>query len=228
MTEYIQSDETHEDVGKITVDFVTQVFLENRDYWARQLSITFPMPEDEMEDLMQENYLRLLTQYPMYEGRNNSSFKTWAYTVVRNHTINLIRQRSTQGKGVNNEVNMSSIDHNFNYMDSNDGNADVLNFLSTKEDRYDDPEHMLEVQQMYDIVFESLDELPEKMKKAYMMRTIHGSDYQVIADSIGSSYGGVRILVHQARKRIRERMKDLIGDDSRLQEIIDDNDIGDE
>lgn len=56
------------------------------------------------------------------------------------------------------------------------------------------------------LVMSLLKELPEKQRDIFQLREVEGLDYSEIAEHLDISLDQVKVNLHRARKRIRERM----------------------
>lgn len=57
--------------------------------WIYNIALTFVGDKEEAADLMQEVLIKIVTKLDSF--KHNSSFKTWAYRIVKNHFLNMKR-----------------------------------------------------------------------------------------------------------------------------------------
>ncbi len=89
------------------------------------------------------------------------------------------------------------------------------NELAVVHDSPATPEQELAATRLQKRVHEALGRLPEKRRKAAMLRLDAGLSYAEIATAVGSTERSARVLVHMALKTLREELGDLLGARSR-------------
>ncbi len=72
------------------------------------------------------------------------------------------------------------------------------------------PEQMAEGAALARRVRDALGAMPEKRRRAAMLRLDAGLSYKEIAAALNSTEGSTRVLVHNALKELKERLADLI------------------
>ena len=60
---------------------------------------------------------------------------------------------------------------------------------------------------------EALDELPPKLRAAVVLRDIYDLPHEAIAAELGISESAAKVRLHRARRKLRERLYPLAGDD---------------
>ena len=75
---------------------ISFTILYNR-YYYRLLSFINKMVkhQNESEDLLQDVFLKAVKNFSCFQNRNESSLKTWLFTIANNTAIDFIRKRST-------------------------------------------------------------------------------------------------------------------------------------
>lgn len=163
-----------------TLEFNTQMIgLETSLlYYAKSLTNN----EDESKDLVQETFLKVLSNRDKY--RNNTNFKAWTFTILKNTFINnynklssknTIRDSSEDGYLLNN-TQFDNVTP-----DSTFGESEIHRTLSNLEDEYKIP-------------FESF---------------LNGYKYHEIAENMKLPIGTIKSRIYFARKKLTEQLIDF-------------------
>ena len=72
------------------------------------------------------------------------------------------------------------------------------------------PEQAMRAVQCGERITETLESMPEKRRRAAMLRLDGGLSYAEIGDALETSEGSARVLVHMAIKTLRESLSDLV------------------
>lgn len=139
-------------------------------------------PED-AQDCLQEAMLRIFKSIASFKGQ--SSFSTWVYRITMNTCLDELRRRK-------NRTNVS-LD---NLLDSGWSPAD----------EGDGPEnHTIRViKQQY--LHRFMEELPEDMRSAVVLRDVEGYAYEDIANMLNVNVGTVKSRISRAREKLREKI----------------------
>lgn len=132
--------------------------------------------EEDAKDIVQDSLLKLWNKRKGL--KNIKSYKSFAMTIVRNASIDLIRKRK------------------------NDSVEPDL--LIEKENL--NPENQLEVADQLRKVREIINKLNDQQKELIQMRDIEGLDYTEIQEITGLSINTIRVNISRARKEIRSQM----------------------
>lgn len=128
------------------------------------------------EDVAQEAYLRAFRGLPAF--REDARFETWLHRIVVNTAMSHLRRRGRFGE-----------------------------LLAEGQD--------LEVEEPRDRVSEALDrdevkralaELPAGQRAVVVLKDIYGMSCREIGEEMGLSEGAVKVRLHRARKRLKERL----------------------
>jgi RNA polymerase sigma-70 factor (ECF subfamily) len=149
-----------------------------------------------VEDVTQEAFIKAYRALPSFRG--DSAFYTWLYRIgintAKNYLVSQKRRVPTTGKGFDNEEAE-------NFDDSG-----KLRELNT-------PESELMSKQIAQTVNAKLEELPEELRAAIMLREIDGLSYEEIASVMNCPIGTVRSRIFRAREAISEELRPLLGTD---------------
>jgi RNA polymerase sigma-70 factor (ECF subfamily) len=131
-------------------------------------------------DVTQEAFLRLHRHW----GRRDRSrpFAPWLYSVVRNLAIDLLRKRSTRK-----ECDLEA----------------VAPWPSSTAS----PETETFRQECSAALWREIQRLPDIQREALLLRDWHGLSYSEIAATTGATVTTVNSRIHDARVRLRERLR---------------------
>jgi RNA polymerase sigma-70 factor (ECF subfamily) len=148
----------------------------------------------EIEDVAQEAFIKAYRALPQFRG--DSAFYTWLYRIAINTARNWLaankRAPSTPSAFENEEG------ETFN-------ESDVLTDGSN-------PESEMASRQIAETVNKAINDLPEELRNAIVMREIDGMSYEDIAESMNCPIGTVRSRIFRAREAIALRLRPLLGD----------------
>jgi len=77
------------------------------------------------------------------------------------------------------------------------------------------PIQVAQAAELSDRLRQALTALPAKQAQAFCLFYLEGWDYQQIAPQIGASVNAVGVLLHRARRRLRELLGDLVNETGR-------------
>lgn len=139
-------------------------------------------PED-AQDCLQEAMLRIWRAISGFKGQ--SSFSTWAYRITMNTCLDELRKRK-------NRPNTSL-----------DGLVDS-GWSPTDED--DTPERHAVRREVRRNLQAFIQELPEDMRTAIVLRDIQGYAYDEIADILDTNVGTIKSRISRGREKLREKI----------------------
>ena len=161
---------------------------------ARLLS-QFIRDAAEVEDVAQETFIKAYRALPSFRGE--SAFYTWLYRIGINTAKNFL---VTQGRRA---PTMTSAGFDI---------EDAENFEEGSQLReMNTPESELMSKQIAETVNQTLQELPEELRKAITFREIEGISYEEIATIMNCPIGTVRSRIFRAREIIAEKLRPLLG-----------------
>lgn len=148
------------------------------------------------EDLAQETFIRAYRALPGFRGE--AQFYTWLYRIAVNTAKKyLMRQKrnpvihasAMAGKG-----------------EEEDANAlDKLARVSPET-----PETQYAARQIAQAVNAAMNELPDELREALMLREIEGLSYEDIAVAMQCPIGTVRSRIYRAREAVSKRIKPML------------------
>lgn len=169
------------DIDKRISPFEDKLLGLQPNMYSFALSLT--ADKERAEDLMQETSLKVLTNKEKY--RENTNFKGWVFTVMRNLFINDYHR----GVRTNNLF---------------DANAD-LSYMGAQQDSegLGSPDHELSLQEI-NLAIESLD---DNFKVPFSMY-VSGFKYKEISEALDLPIGTVKSRIFFARKQLQETLSD--------------------
>lgn len=146
----------------------------------------------EVEDVAQEAFIKAYRALPNFRGE--SAFYTWLYRIgvntAKNHLVSQGRRAPTSTEVEAEEAEQYE-------------SGDLLR-------DYDTPERLLQTRQIGDTVNAAMQDLPEDLRTAIVLREIEGLSYEEIASMMGCPIGTVRSRIFRAREAIAERLRPML------------------
>lgn len=148
----------------------------------------------EIEDVAQEAFIKAYRALPQFRGE--SAFYTWLYRIAINTARNWLAQNNRRPSTPSAQENEEG-----ETFDATDNLTDSSN-----------PESEMASRQIADTVNKAINDLPEELRNAIVMREIDGMSYEDIAESMNCPIGTVRSRIFRAREAIATRLRPLLGD----------------
>ena len=150
--------------------------------------------QSEIEDVAQESFIKAYRALPQFRGE--SAFYTWLYRIAINTARNWLAQNNRRPSTPSAQENEDG-----ETFDATDNLTDSSN-----------PESEMASRQIADTVNKAINDLPEELRNAIVMREIDGMSYEDIAESMNCPIGTVRSRIFRAREAIATRLRPLLGD----------------
>jgi RNA polymerase sigma factor RpoE len=146
----------------------------------------------EVEDVTQEAFIKAYRALPSFRG--DSAFYTWLYRIGINTAKNYL---VSQGRRAPTSTEFDSTEaETFE-------SADLLRDINT-------PESLLLSKQIGETVNSAMDNLPEELRTAIVLREIEGLSYEEIAAMMDCPIGTVRSRIFRAREAVAARLRPLL------------------
>jgi RNA polymerase sigma-70 factor (ECF subfamily) len=146
----------------------------------------------EVEDVAQEAFVKAYRALPNFRG--DSAFYTWLYRIAintaKNHLVSQGRRAPTTTE--------ADIEEAETFDD-----GEHLRDLNT-------PDSMLLSKQVAEAVNRAIDQLPEDLRTAIVLREIEGLSYEEIAETMNCPIGTVRSRIFRAREAIAQELKPVL------------------
>jgi RNA polymerase sigma-70 factor (ECF subfamily) len=145
----------------------------------------------EAQDVAQEAFIKAYRALADFRGE--AAFFTWLYRIAINTAKNYLLSRSR--RSANYQVDIQDAEAL--------ENAPQLQGLET-------PERQLLNQEIIDAIKASIEELPEDMRTAIVLREFEGMSYEEIAEAMDCPVGTVRSRIFRAREAIDNKLNPLL------------------
>lgn len=146
--------------------------------------------EEDARDVVQEAYLRAFRGLKRFRGE--AQFTTWLYRITANCAASTLGKRAR---------------HRHDSLDDDDDVIDATGRVDPAEqaDRGADRER----------VKLALAELPPRLRAVVVLRDVYDLSHEAIAAELGISESAAKVRLHRARRKLRERLYPLAGEDER-------------
>jgi RNA polymerase sigma-70 factor (ECF subfamily) len=162
-------------------------------YQHKILNLVMRYVKDPAEalDVAQEAFLKAYRAAPSFRGE--SAFYTWLYRIAINTAKNYLVAARRRPAGVD-----------VDFADSEQFEA------FTKLSDVDTPERLALTEEIGAAVNAAIQELPEELRTAILLREIEGMSYEEIAATMECPVGTVRSRIFRAREAIEKRLRPLL------------------
>ncbi|MAQ14650.1 MAG: RNA polymerase subunit sigma [Sandaracinus sp.] len=143
----------------------------------------------EAEDAVQETFVRAWRALKRFDGR--SKLSTWLYRICVNVCLNALRRRK--------RVARNDID-----------DPRIPEPAADPTQGHTDPERHVESAQLYGRLGEALDALSPSLRTAVVLVLLQGMPHKEAAAVLGIPEGTVAWRIHEARRRMRVMLHDLV------------------
>lgn len=145
----------------------------------------------EVQDLAQETFIKAYRALAGFRG--DSAFYTWLYRIAINTAKNFLVAQGRRPPSADVEVSDA---------EQFDGQSALKELAS--------PERMALKDEIADVVIKAIEELPEDLRTALMLREIEGLSYEEIAEAMACPIGTVRSRIFRAREAVDRQLKPLV------------------
>jgi len=143
------------------------------------------------QDVAQEAFLKAYRALPSFRG--DSAFYTWLYRIAINTAKNTL---------VSNRRRPIDFDLDLQDPEQYDRHAKLKDV--------DTPEGVLLTEEIRQVVERAMEQLPEDLRTAIVLREIEGLSYEEIAEAMDCPVGTVRSRIFRAREAIDKRLQPLL------------------
>ncbi|MFO7306485.1 MAG: RNA polymerase sigma factor RpoE [Gammaproteobacteria bacterium] len=147
----------------------------------------------EAEDVTQEAFLKAYRALPSFRG--DSAFYTWLYRIAINTAKNALVAHQRR-----------PVDFDLDLQDPEQFDR------QTKLKEAETPEGVLLTDEIRDTVEQAIQQLPDDLRTAIILRELEGLSYEEIAQAMDCPVGTVRSRIFRAREAIDKKLKPLLGD----------------
>ncbi len=142
-------------------------------------------------DVTQEAFLKAYRALPNFRG--DSAFYTWLYRIAVNTAKNYLAMQSRRSGEY--EQDLAEIEQ----IDTNDALRDKAT-----------PERLLLRDEIQATVISAIEDLPDDLRMAIMLREVDGMSYEEIAGVMECPIGTVRSRIFRAREAVDKQLKPLL------------------
>ncbi len=143
------------------------------------------------QDIAQEAFLKAYRALPSFRG--DSAFYTWLYRIAINTAKNALVSNRRR-----------PVDFNLDLQDPEQYDRHA------KLKEVDTPEGVLLTEEIRQVVERAMQQLPEDLRTAIVLREIEGLSYEEIAEAMDCPVGTVRSRIFRAREAIDKRLQPLL------------------
>ena len=144
----------------------------------------------EVEDVTQEAFIKAYRALGKFRG--DSAFYTWLYRIAANAAKNHLVAKGRRPRA---DATIEDAE-----------GFDEVGMLSESAS----PESLAMGGELAEVVESAMNELPDELRSALMLREFEGLSYDDIADVLGCPVGTVRSRIFRAREAIDQRVKEQI------------------
>ena len=142
-------------------------------------------------DISQETFIKAYKALPNFRGE--SAFYTWLYRIAVNTAKNHLTVQSRK---------ITKSDYDVTEIEQIEGNMTLTEQTT--------PENLLFKDELQETVLNTIENLPEDLKSAIMLREIEGLSYEEIAAVMECPVGTVRSRIFRARETIDNKINPLL------------------
>ena len=142
-------------------------------------------------DISQETFIKAYKALPNFRGE--SAFYTWLYRIAVNTAKNHLTVQSRK---------ITKSDYDVTEIEQIEGNMTLTEQTT--------PENLLIKDELQETILNTIENLPEDLKSAIMLREIEGLSYEEIAAVMECPVGTVRSRIFRARETIDNKIKPLL------------------
>jgi len=146
--------------------------------------------QSEVQDVTQEAFIKAYRALPRFRG--DSQFYTWLYRIAINTAKNYLVSRSRRPPDTDIDVTEGEFQDN----------SAVLRDI-------ENPENALASEQLEEVIYQAIEDLPEELKVAVTLREFEGLSYEEIAEVMECPVGTVRSRIFRARESIEKKIADI-------------------
>lgn len=150
------------------------------------MTYIFSMTRDrgQAEELVHEVFLKIYRHRESYEP--SAKFTTWAWTIARNTTLDLLKKKETQIQPIANAESEKAVDEALFAAGQTEQNAEELLIERS---------NALAIQGC-------IEELPPRQKEALLLRTSSEMSYEEISRLMDIQLAALKSLIHRAKEAL--------------------------
>ena len=142
---------------------------------------------EDAQDVVQDAYIKAFKSLKRFRG--DAKFTSWMYRITANCATDHLVKRSRN-------------------------RHDAIDDTTEAVDERPGPEARLGTADERRVLSEALQSLPADMRAVVVLRDVYDLPHEAIAAELGISEGAAKVRLHRARRKLRERLFPLRGEDS--------------
>ncbi|MFC0308778.1 RNA polymerase sigma factor RpoE [Gallibacterium trehalosifermentans] len=146
---------------------------------------------NDIPDVVQETFIKVYRSLESFRGE--SAFYTWVYRIAVNTAKNYLM---SQGRRPPTEDVLAEDAESYE--------------IGSRLRNIDTPENLTLSDELKEIVFKTIDSLPDELKTAITLRELEGLSYEEIAEIMDCPVGTVRSRIFRAREFIENQLAPLM------------------
>ncbi len=150
---------------------------------------------EDAEDIVQDTFLKAIDKIDQF--RLESSFGTWLYSIALNQARALFAKRK--------QAELKPIEDYLPGGHNDQGMRAESRMLSD----WNNPEQLLENEQLRDAIHRLVAELPYKYREAFVLRYVEELSVKEVAEAINESEAATKSRILRARLALREQLSAL-------------------
>ncbi|CAM3381760.1 sigma-70 family RNA polymerase sigma factor [Hydrogenibacillus schlegelii] len=143
--------------------------------------------EDLVDDMVQETFLKAFHSLHAFRD-DEAAFSTWLFTIARNTVLSELRRSRHQDVALDDRLK------------------------ERLRSPFRPPEETIIVGETAALVRQAIMALPERQRKALVLREYEEMEYRDIADRLGLTVSSVKSLLFRARTTLKEKLEPYIRD----------------
>ena len=170
-----------------------------KEYYARvaKLCTRIVGNYDDAQDCAQETFIKAWKNIDRFSG--NSALYTWLYRIA----VNTCRDALVARNKLSSHVTLEELSDG--YGDNYD--ADIPAGMVV----YDNPESILEGEELHKAILDAFSELPEDMRQTLYLHEVNRHTYEGVGDIVGAAANAVRVRLFRARAKLQDIMDRVYG-----------------
>ena len=158
---------------------------------ALNLISRYVRDRSEAQDVAQEAFIKAYRALANFRG--DSAFYTWFYRIVINTAKNYLVAQGRRPP--RNDIEASDAEQY-------DGAVGLKNF--------DTPERLAHKDELEKVLYQAIEDLPEDLRTAIMLRELEGMSYDDIAQAMSCPVGTVRSRIFRAREAVDVKIRPML------------------
>ena len=156
---------------------------------AYALALRLTGNTEDARDVVQEAYLRAYRSIGRFRG--DALFTTWLYRIVANCAVTHLGRRRRH------RYDPLGVDHDI---------------VDTRPEN--DPALQGDLAELRDSLDAAIRDLPPRLRSVVVLRDVYDLPHEAIAKELGITVTAAKVRLHRARRRLRERVLPLPGEES--------------